>query len=159
MPPVPKHTCRALQFRLAFVLLWAGLIFGTSCTVISTDQLFSAVGPVLGPKLLDRFEIFWGVAWFAVVKGWHATEFAILTAALNMFLNAWRPLHQRRNAVLAGLIAITFAASDEFHQTYVPTREGTVLDVFIDSVGVGAVTLFHWMRSGEPASDVSNSEP
>jgi VanZ family protein len=79
-----------------------------------------------------RFEIFWGIAWFTVVKGWHAVEFGILTAALIASLNAWRPLLRQRNILLAGILAVLFAASDEFHQTYVPTRGGSVWDVLID---------------------------
>jgi VanZ family protein len=121
------------------------------------DQLFAAVESVFGRKLLERFEVFWGIAWFAVVKSWHATEFAILTAALVLLLNSWRPSHKRRNALTAGIIAVIFAASDEFHQTFVPSREGTILDVLIDSLGVGAVTLFNWIKNRELAID--NSTP
>jgi hypothetical protein len=140
------------KWPLAFVLLWAGLIFGSSCTVVSTDQLFSLVGVVFGPELLRRFESFWSIAWFTAVKGWHVTEFAILTAGLTAFVNAWRPLHKQRNILLVSLIAVLFAASDEFHQTYVPTRGGTAWDVLIDSLGVGIVTLFSLMRIREPST-------
>jgi VanZ family protein len=72
-------------------------------------------------------------------------------------LNSWRPSHKRRNALTAGIIAVIFAASDEFHQTFVPSREGTILDVLIDSLGVGAVTLFNWIKNRELAID--NSTP
>lgn len=130
----------------AFVLLWAGLIFGTSCTVVSTVELFSLVRFVGGTEALRRFEIFWAVAWFAVVKGWHATEFAILTAGLVALLHLWRPARKHRNVLLAGTIAVLFAVSDEFHQTFVPTRDGTLSDVLIDSVGVGLAMLFFWSR-------------
>jgi hypothetical protein len=131
---------------LAFVLLWAGLIFGTSSTVVSTVELFSLVRFVCGTEALRRFEVFWGIAWFAVVKGWHATEFAILTAGLVALVNLWRPTCKRRNVLLAGSIAVLFAVSDEFHQTFVPTRDGTLSDVLIDSVGVGLAMLFFWSR-------------
>ncbi len=36
------------------------------------------------------------------------------------------------------LLDIAFAASDEWHQTFVPDRFGTVQDVLIDSLGVCA---------------------
>jgi VanZ family protein len=31
---------------------------------------------------------------------------------------------------------LTYAISDEIHQTFVPTRTGSLTDVFIDSVGI-----------------------
>ena len=135
---------------LLFVLLWAGLIFATSCTVISTDQLFRLVGFVFGEALLRWFETFWGIAWFVVVKSWHATEFGVLTAGLVLALGAWRPPPRARNVLIAACLAILFAASDEFHQTYVPTRGGTVHDVLIDSLGVGVVTLLFLVRLRQP---------
>jgi hypothetical protein len=134
------------KWVVAFVLLWAVMIFGTSCTVIGTDELFSLVGLIFGKELLEQFEIFWGIAWFTVVKGWHVTEFAILTAGLIGLLNAWRPTRRMANNFVAALLALLFAASDEFHQTFVPTRGGTVWDVLIDSLGVGIVVLIALMR-------------
>lgn len=134
------------KWVVAFVLLWAAMIFGTSCTVIGTDELFSLIGLIFGKELLEQFEILWGVAWFTVVKGWHVTEFAILTAGLIGFLNVWRPTKRMANILVAALLALLFAASDEFHQTFVPTRGGTIWDVLIDSLGVGLVTLIALMK-------------
>jgi hypothetical protein len=134
------------KWVVAFVLLWAAMIFATSCTVVGTDELFSLVGLIFGNELLEQFEIFWGIAWFSVVKGWHVTEFAILTAGLICLLNVWRPTKRMANIFVAALLALLFAASDEFHQTFVPTRGGTVWDVLIDSLGVGLVTLIALMR-------------
>ncbi|MDB5341872.1 MAG: hypothetical protein JWP89_249 [Schlesneria sp.] len=114
--------------------------------MIGTDELFSLVGLIFGKESLEQFEIFWGIAWFTVVKGWHVTEFAILTAGLIGLLNVWRPTTRMANIFVAAALALLFAASDEFHQTFVPTRGGTIWDVLIDSLGVGLVTLFSLMR-------------
>jgi hypothetical protein len=134
------------KWVVAFVLLWAAMIFGTSCTVIGTDELFSLVGLIFGKELLEQFEIFWGIVWFTVVKGWHVTEFAILTAGMIGLLNVWRPKKRMPNIFVAAALALLFAASDEFHQTFVPTRGGSIWDVLIDSLGVGLVTLISLMR-------------
>ncbi len=120
------------KLLIAIAVVWAIFIFATSCTVIGTDQLFALIGFLFGPEALERFELFWGIAWFTVVKGWHVTEFAILTAMLTAALNAWRPLRPHSNIMLAALVALLFAASDEFHQTFVPNRGGTIWDVLID---------------------------
>ena len=140
-PSLPTRNARspAGNIALLFVLLWAGLIFGTSSTVITTNELFALARLLGGRGAAERFETFWGVAWFTVVKGWHATEFAILTAGVVSLLNRWGPSRRRQNVFLAGLAAVLFAASDEFHQTFVPTRDGTVWDVLIDSMGIGVV--------------------
>ena len=45
-----------------------------------------------------------------------------------------------REARLALLIAALYAASDEFHQSFVPTRTALVSDVFVDTAG-GAIGL------------------
>lgn len=134
------------KWPLAIALVWATLIFATSCTVIGTDELYSLIGYIFGPNALQRFEVFWGVAWFTVVKGWHVTEFAILTAVFSATLHAWRPQQRQRNILTAALLALLFAASDEYHQTFVPTRGGTIWDVLIDSLGVGLVTLYSLSR-------------
>ncbi len=62
----------------------------------------------------------------------HATEYALLT-----LLWAWalRPV-TRWNVPAAALIAILYAASDEFHQTFVEGRHGAATDILVDAAGV-----------------------
>ena len=45
---------------------------------------------------------------------------------------------------LIWLLAILYAASDEFHQSFVAGRGATVMDVGIDSIGAGLGLL--WAR-------------
>ena len=73
----------------------------------------------------------------------HATEYALLT-----LLWAWalRPLTQW-NVAVAALIAVTYAVSDEYHQTFVTGRSGTPIDVAIDAFGIGvALALLRYHR-------------
>jgi VanZ family protein len=73
----------------------------------------------------------------------HATGYALLTV-----LWAWalRPV-TRLNVVVAATIALAYAASDEYHQTFVAGRSGTVRDVLIDAVGVAiAIALLRYHR-------------
>lgn len=46
----------------------------------------------------------------------------------------------------AFIITILYAASDELHQTLVPTREGTVRDVIIDAIGASIIWYFLSMQ-------------
>jgi VanZ family protein len=51
---------------------------------------------------------------------------------------------------LAGTIAVGYAITDEIHQTFVPTRNGSPVDVLIDAVGaaaaMAALTGIHRLR-------------
>ena len=76
-----------------------------------------------------------------VPKAAHVLEYAVLG-----FLLAWA-LKGRRPGLAAG-VACLFALSDEWHQSTVPGREGRVLDVAIDALGVVVGVWGHarWRR-------------
>ena len=84
----------------------------------------------------------------AVRKCAHVTEYAVLA------LLAWRALNKpaRRGLVAwrwpdAGwtlLLVLIYAASDEFHQHFVPSREASVRDVLLDTSGGVFALIFLW---------------
>jgi VanZ family protein len=69
----------------------------------------------------------------------HFAEYALLCFLL------WRALRTlmdpRRAALMAFAIASAFAATDEWHQTFVEGRSGTVTDWLIDTAGAGLAAL------------------
>ncbi len=146
--------------RLIMLLAWLSLIFGTSCTVIRPAEFFSMIARYTGaqPEAMRKFEIFWGVSWFAVVKGWHFTEFAILTF-LTAYAVKWIRGRLSDWSILVSMVfCMLFAASDEWHQTFVPDRMGTFQDVLIDSMGIcaaGTWMLWRKRRLRAPASNVA----
>jgi VanZ family protein len=77
----------------------------------------------------------------------HATVYAFLTLAWAWAL---RPV-TRLSVPLAASIALLYAVSDEYHQTFVDGRSGTSTDVLIDAIGVCvalALLRYHrWVRS------------
>lgn len=89
------------------VLLWAGLIFGLS----SVSDLGTGLGT-------------WDVVLRKIA---HFCEYAILGALLL------RALGRAEVAVAAG---IAYAATDEWHQHFVPGRHAARRDVAIDAAGV-----------------------
>ena len=80
-------------------------------------------------------------AWDTVLRKLaHATEYGLLFLLLH---RAFR----FRNARAAAGIAFAYAISDELHQTTVPTRHGSPVDVLIDTAGIAiAALLAHRMR-------------
>jgi VanZ family protein len=76
---------------------------------------------------------------FVVRKGAHLTEYAILAWLLWRAVRLPRKNDERpwdwRQAVIAFGLAVAYAATDEFHQSFVPSREGHVRDVLIDTFG------------------------
>jgi VanZ family protein len=96
---------------------------------------------------MERFSLFWGIAWFGVVKGWHFAEFAILTFLTARVIQWWRGRLDTKSIAIAMLVCVLFAASDEWHQTFVPDRFGTFQDVLIDSLGVFAAGTYLLHRS------------
>lgn len=77
---------------------------------------------------------------FILRKIVHMTEYALLT-----FL-WWRVV---RNGAFAFVIAIAYAATDEFHQHFVQGRHGTPIDVGIDALGAAVAVLM--LRRSPPA--------
>ena len=110
--------------RWLAVILWMGAIFAVS------DM----------PSIATPFEPVYD---FTFKKLAHVTVYGILTALLFSALR----IHIRpRGRVLltAMLVAVLYAFSDEWHQTFVPGREGTLRDVGIDALG--AVGMSMWLR-------------
>ena len=54
----------------------------------------------------------------------------------------------RRAALIAFVLASTYAATDEFHQSFVDTRNGSPLDWAIDTAGAAAAALWIRTRAG-----------
>ncbi|MBI3671178.1 VanZ family protein [Candidatus Azambacteria bacterium] len=75
---------------------------------------------------------------FILRKFAHFFEYFILSALLfNAILNtAQKRPNFRSAAFLSFLFSVLYAASDEFHQTFVVGRHGDIKDVFLDSLGV-----------------------
>ena len=79
-------------------------------------------------------------AWWDVAlrKLAHVTEYAVLTA---LWWRALRGIGLARPVLVAAAISLGYAATDEFHQTFVDGRRGTPVDVLIDSLGIAIAAL------------------
>ena len=133
------------------------LIFSASSDKSSGPRSSRIIGPIvrwLAPGISDR--ALDDVVHF-VRKTAHVTEYAILALLL------WRALQKpgsRRGdeadsskpkpwrwpvAWGAFALAVLYAITDEFHQSFVPSRTGHSLDVLIDSCGAAAGLFVLWL--------------
>lgn len=72
---------------------------------------------------------------FMIFKSIHMIEYAVL---YFLFFRAFFSLKLSLvyQFIFPVVISIFFAASDEIHQLFVTSREGTIRDVLIDTVGI-----------------------
>jgi hypothetical protein len=131
------------------VAAWMVIIFSASSDRGSFGHSSRIVAPFLRWLIPGISDAAIHATVVAVRKGAHLTEFAILA------LLVWRALRWVAGKMgaawdwpLAGkaiAVVIVYAASDEFHQLFVPSREGTVRDVIIDTLGGVCGLLMVWM--------------
>lgn len=125
------------KFYWALLLIWVVLIFVSSMTVVTPKQLASGVQTATGTSA-EGFLESWKAIWWLFVKGWHATEFALL-----YFLARSASV----NAKYAVLLSLCYALFDECHQILVPNRGARISDVCIDFLGVMLAWYFLDRRS------------
>lgn len=66
----------------------------------------------------------------------HFTEYAILAyLAARAFRTSPRPALANRWFIAALALVVAYALLDEYHQSFVPSRTGTIYDSFIDIAG------------------------
>ena len=121
------------------VVLWMAVIFVMSTDLGSgahtsrfIDPLLLWLMPQISPAGIAR-------AHFLIRKAGHLTEYAILGILL---WRAWtiptggsNPPWRWKTALFSLLLAAAYAAGDEFHQSFVPSRGASVQDVIIDACG------------------------
>jgi VanZ family protein len=78
----------------------------------------------------------------------HIPLYGILTILLVLSFrrkpsNPINPMNSTnsRNPIIAGLIALVVAVADEIHQAYIPSRDASIIDVFLDIVGISLCLL------------------
>lgn len=81
---------------------------------------------------------------FGIRKAAHVAEFGVFSIAVFHGVRGdrygWRP----EWALITLLIAVGYAGLDEWHQSFVPTREARFRDVLIDSTGALLAQVLVW---------------
>ncbi len=141
------------------VAFWIGFIFWMSTDTFSsqhTSPVIDAAVHFLTQKISSQ-----GMDTIneLIRKCAHLTEYFILGLLLfrAFHLNSTGPVW--RSAFFAMGIVVLYAASDEFHQSFVSSRTASIIDVGIDSVG-GIIAQFAsvlWWKRKKPGTDNKTS--
>jgi VanZ family protein len=79
-----------------------------------------------------------------VKKGGHMLGYGLLGLSYLRGLRG-KPDNDRRASLMAWGLAVLYAVTDEFHQSFVPGRHPSPVDVLIDGIGAAGL-LFVWLR-------------
>jgi VanZ family protein len=133
------------------LMLWMVLIFGASTKLGSPAHTSYFLRPVmhwLFPRMpKEKFDHLFEQVHFAVRKTAHFVEYSVFGVL------AWRAAHfdpafggfsSGRQFRLALLFCMLYASTDEFHQSFVPTRQAAVPDVLLDTCGSAFGLLAVW---------------
>jgi VanZ family protein len=149
------------------LLVWLGVIFLGSTDLMSSEQTSRFIVPFLlwlkpgmSPKIIRS-------VLFAIRKCAHVTEYAILALLLWRVLRSGITLRMRMPMLFGAVLlaCAVFAASDEFHQSFVKSRTPSVRDVLLDVAGalfgllIGAAFAQYRTKNAETdaQSDVVNA--
>jgi len=140
--------------------VWIGLISIESTDMFSSNNtgsmLYSLLTRIFGPINLYDFLIFhhylrktghvvgYGMLALLLLRGWRAT----LGYSRDLLV---------RTSVLSWIGTAFVASMDEWHQSFIPSRTGTVHDVILDSIaGLGFLIVANlWLRRSEPAAQIA----
>ena len=129
------------------VIAWMTLIFIASTDLMSGEHTSRFIGPFLQWLMRDVSPATIAAVQLIVRKLAHVTEYAILAMLLFRAVLA----RGKRTVVQPGivlLIAASYAALDEFHQSFVASRTGSPRDVAIDICGAMVGLLIYWRFAG-----------
>ena len=121
-------------------IAWMAVIFGLSTALFGAEETGSivewvvrAIAPGLPQPDIDTIH-------FLIRKAAHVSEYAVL-------LLLWRRgftrlgLGEFKAVSVAFVISAAYAASDEYHQSFVANRTASAIDVLIDMTGAAAAIL------------------
>ena len=146
--PDQTHSPWNRFWRYGPLVAWMAIVFFASTDAFSASHSGQLIRPVLLWLFPHISEGQISTIHFLIRKAAHLTEYAILglLAARAFYGSAHAGLRRRWFAVSLALIAV-YAFSDEFHQSFTPSRTASVYDSFIDiSGGLAALIFYFWRR-------------
>jgi len=136
-----------MRSRRALLFWGAAVVYGAAIFILSSQPV-----PAPGERVVS----------LVGDKVLHAAEYAgfAFLLALAISSSSW-PRLSPWAAGIALAAAVLYAASDEFHQTLVPGRDGNVTDFAADALGavLGAALVRVWRWRATRVAPVSGTSP
>jgi VanZ family protein len=143
--PINQSAYATLTGRYLPLVIWLALIFFASSDEFSASNTSRIIGPLVlwlfpntSPQTLETIH-------FLTRKVAHFSEYFVLgfLAARAFHGTANRTLNRHAFSI-AALLIVVYALTDEYHQTWVPSRTSSIFDSMIDIAGgLTALTVFH----------------
>lgn len=149
-------------WRYGPLLIWLALIFIGSSSILSASNTSFIVRSVAWLFPQTSVETL-GFLHFVVRKAGHFSVYAVLAVlAARAFTTSSRDFLRNRWFWISLILVVAYSLSDEFHQSFVPSRTGSLYDSAIDSLG-GLAALLIYRRRLRPSpperTGLSNQPP
>lgn len=132
---------RRRLWRYGPVLAWACFVLFASSASFSASNTSRIIRPLLVWLFPGITEASLERAHFLVRKAAHFTEYALLALlSARAFRTSSRARLSRLWWLPAFALVVCVALADEYHQSFVPSRTGTIYDSLLDAFG-GATAL------------------
>lgn len=153
-----KPSFRSLTINWGPVLVWLGVIRLESTDMASANnttgvlyEVITVVAPRVEPSFVEQLDavlrktghfLGYGILSALVFFALRNTNRDLLRRVLRRPWGIYRRDNWRAEWVFIGMLAtIVTAASDEIHQTFIPSRTGRWQDVVIDTCGAAVIQL------------------
>ena len=129
--------------RIIILVLWMIIMFDFSQDngEVSTNksdsfikQVYEVVCKITHQEVTpEKIEQFTNNTFVIVRKAAHIIEYFVLSILLMSVIKDW--LH-KKEFILGFSISLIYAISDEIHQLFISGRSGSIIDIFIDLIGI-----------------------
>jgi VanZ family protein len=126
-------------------IFWAGLISSLSIDAFSSEHTSHFIIPALHWLAPHASKETLELLHHIIRKSAHVTEYFIFSTILVRALRGKNGKWTLRLAICAVAISAGYAALDEFHQSFVPSRTASPWDAALDVVGASAAQVFSWI--------------
>lgn len=131
-----KRRTRAFLSRYVPLLLWMAFISFASTGNFSAGNTSRIIGPLVLWLFPDTTPETLLVIHGVIRKLAHLSEYALLgILAARAFRGSPRAWLRERWFLVSLSLIVVYALLDEYHQTFIPSRTGTIYDSLIDMTG------------------------
>ncbi len=135
---------RALSKSWLPVVAWAALISILSTDTFSSEHTSRFILPLLHWIFRSASSSTLEIVHAVIRKCAHLVEYFLLGLLLYRAVRGREQGWKLKWAIWAAAIAAGYAAFDEFHQVFVPSRTASPWDALLDTVGACAAQVTTW---------------